>query len=390
MTGVFAAFRHELGRIVSLGPAFATLIAAAGIYAVFYPQPYLNEALRKVPIALVDQDGTAASRELGRRVDATESMAIAKALPDLGSAEREVYARHVYGVLIVPRDFERELLHGRPSPIALYADASYFLMYQRVSGGVSAVAKTFGTEVEAARLVGVGVDPALAVAASDPMPLTTVPLFNPQGGYATYVLPAAFVLILQQTLLIGVGLLGTTPEGSVGAARAGTAAAGPVARVVGKGLAYLALEAFILPLYLIALPYFYGVPRLGSVAAILTLAVPFVLSVGFLGLVVAAIFRNPLTVQLTLGAIGLPFFYLAGFAWPTEAIPKPVQAIATFVPSTTAIDGLVRVAQLGAPIADVRTQYLLLWGLVAFYGLIAVMLEMVKQLPTETHHSVSR
>src|SRR6202030_2171772 len=68
MTGVFAAFRHELGRIVSLGPAFATLIAAAGIYAVFYPQPYLNEALRKVPIALVDQDGTAASRELGRRV----------------------------------------------------------------------------------------------------------------------------------------------------------------------------------------------------------------------------------------------------------------------------------------------------------------------------------
>ena len=144
MTGVFAAFRHELGRIVSLGPAFATLIAAAGIYAVFYPQPYLNEALRKVPIALVDQDGTAASRELGRRVDATESVAIAKALPDLGSAEREVYARHVYGVLIVPRDFERELLHGRPSPIALYADASYFLMYQRVSGGVSAVAKTFG------------------------------------------------------------------------------------------------------------------------------------------------------------------------------------------------------------------------------------------------------
>ena len=145
-----------------------------------------------------------------------------------------------------------------------------------------------------------------------------------------------------------------------------------------------------LPLYLIALPYFYGVPRLGSVAAILTLAVPFVLSVGFLGLVVAAIFRNPLTVQLTLGAIGLPFFYLAGFAWPTEAIPKPVQAIATFVPSTTAIDGLVRVAQLGAPIADVRAQFLLLWGLVAFYGLIAVMLEMVKQLPTETHHPVSR
>ena len=103
MTGVFAVFRNELRRIVSLGPAFATLIAAAAIYAVFYPQPYLNEALRKVPIALVDQDGTFASRELARRVDAAEFVAIAKVLPDLGSAEREVYARNVYGILIVPR-----------------------------------------------------------------------------------------------------------------------------------------------------------------------------------------------------------------------------------------------------------------------------------------------
>ena len=41
---------------------------------------------------------------------------------------------------MIPQNFERDLLHGRASPIALYADASYFLMYQRVSGGVVAVA----------------------------------------------------------------------------------------------------------------------------------------------------------------------------------------------------------------------------------------------------------
>ncbi|MCP5787175.1 hypothetical protein NL329_30115, partial [Klebsiella pneumoniae] len=71
---------------------------------------------------------------------------------------------------------------------------------------------TMGAEVEGARLVGAGVDPSVAAAASDPMPLVAVPLFNPQGGYATYLLPAAFVLILQQTLLIGIGLLGTLPD----------------------------------------------------------------------------------------------------------------------------------------------------------------------------------
>jgi ABC-2 type transport system permease protein len=376
MTGLFEVFRHELKRIISLRPAFSVLVGAVLIYAVFYPQPYLNEALRKVPIVLVDQDGTPGSRDFARRVDAAEFTAIVMVLPDLGSAEREVFMRNAYGILVIPRNFERDLLHGRPSPIALYADASYFLMYQRISGGVLAVARTFGVEVEGKRLVGAGIDPALAEAASDPMPLIAVPLFNPQGGYATYVLPAAFILILQQTLLVGVGLLGTTSEANKGAKAEATAA---TTKVFGKVLAYLALEALILPLYLIVLPFFYGIPRLGSAFAILALALPFVLSVSFLGLIVAAVLRTPLAVQLALAAIGLPFFFLAGFAWPTEVLPAPIQALAVFVPSTAAIDGLVRVAQLGASITDVRSQHVTLWGLAALYGSIAVTLEAIKQ-----------
>jgi hypothetical protein len=49
------------------------------------------------------------------------------------------------------------------------------------------------------------------------------------------------------------------------------------------------------------------------------------------------------------------------------------------VPSTSAIGGLVLVAQLGAPISDVNDQYLVVWGLVALYGSIAVILEMFKR-----------
>jgi ABC-2 type transport system permease protein len=146
-------------------------------------------------------------------------------------------------------------------------------------------------------------------------------------------------------------------------------------------LAYLTLEALILPLYLVVLPYLYGLPRLGSVATILAFAVPFVLAVSALGLVVAAIFRKPLTVQLASAAIGLPFFFLSGFAWPSEAMPQIVQLLALFVPSTSAIDGLVRVGQLGAPLAVVRGQFLSLWGLAVLYGGIAVMLENIKRRP---------
>ncbi len=124
-----------------------------------------------------------AGRELARRIDATPDVAVTMVLPDLASAEREVFARNISGILVIPVNFERDLLHGRQSPVALYADASYFLVYQRIAGGVAAVAKTLGAVVETARLIAFGIDPVLAEAAADPMPLTLVPLFNPQGGY---------------------------------------------------------------------------------------------------------------------------------------------------------------------------------------------------------------
>jgi ABC-2 type transport system permease protein len=249
MIGLFAVFRDEFRRIFAHRPAFSILVGAAVIYAAFYPQPYLNEALRNVPIAVVDADGTTLSRELARRVDATPDIAVTMVLPDLVNAEREVYARSISGILAIPKNFERDLLHGRASPIALYADASYFLIYQRIAGGVVAVTGTLGTEVETTRLIGIGVDPVLAGAASNPIQLTAVPLFNPEGGYATYVLPAAFVLILQQTLLIGVGLLGTLPRAEPAPGLTDDAPPGPVATVAGKMLAYLLLQAIILPLY---------------------------------------------------------------------------------------------------------------------------------------------
>ena len=387
MSALLAVFRAEFSRIFQLRPAFSVLVIAVALYAVYYPQPYLNEALRKVPVAVVDQDETPTSRELARLIDATPDVGIATVLPDLASAQREVFTRQVYGILLIPQDFERHLLHGRPSPIALYADASYFLLYQRVAGAVSAVARTFGTEAEIKRLIDIGVDPALAGAAVDPMPLTAVPLFNPQGGYATYVLPAAFVLLLQQTLLIGVALLSTLPGADIRATVPGARSAGPLAVVIGKSVAYLTLEAVVLPFYLIVLPYLYGLPRLGSVGTILIFAVPFVLAVSSLGLALAAIFRTPLALQLVSAAIGLPFFFLAGFSWPSEAIPQSIRLISILVPSTSAIDGFVRVSQLGAPLSDVQGHFLTLWVLTAVYGSIAVALEARRTAASTGAHS---
>ena len=118
----------------------------------------------------------------------------------------------------------------------------------------------------------------------------------------------------------------------------------------------------------------YGLPRLGGVVPMLIFAVPFVLSVAGLGFVVAGVFRKPIRVQLILAAAGLPLFMVAGFSWPSEAIPPAIKLLSYVVPSTSAIDGFVKLSQLGAPLSAVSSEFLTLWALAIFYNLLALLL----------------
>ena len=103
MNMLLHVFQDEIRRILTVKPVFSALILGSAIYTWFYPQPYLNEALRNVPIAVVDRDGTQSSRDFARLVDSTPDVAVTEVLPDLASAEREVFARKVDGILVIPQ-----------------------------------------------------------------------------------------------------------------------------------------------------------------------------------------------------------------------------------------------------------------------------------------------
>ncbi|MFN3972944.1 MAG: ABC transporter permease [Gemmobacter sp.] len=374
---MMAALRAELRGLFADTQVLLIILAAPVIYALIYPLPYRAELLRDVPVVLVDLDRSTSSAALARQVDASEAVAIARDAPDMVQATRLVQERRAYGVLLIPEGFERALLRGQQSPVALYADASYFLMYQRVMQGAALPLRQMGAEVEMGRLILQGTAPAVALAQVSPAAQVEVPLFNPAAGYATYVLPAAFVLILQQTMLMGLALTATRRGAAVG-----HPVGHPVWRLLGRMAAWAILYALVLPLYVIVLPVAYGLPNLANPGAVLMLGLPFVLATGLLAQCVAALFRNGEVVQVVLLALGLPFFFLSGFAWPVEAIPAHLNAVAQLVPSTPAIDGLVRLTQMGATLPEVAVPLWHLWGLVGLFG-IAV-------LGVQSRHSMDR
>jgi ABC-2 type transport system permease protein len=181
--------------------------------------------------------------------------------------------------------------------------------------------------------------------------------------------PAAFILILQQTLLLGVASLGGATYALGGPANR-QLRFGPRA-VFGQGLAHLCLALSGLALYLIVLPRVYGFSTLGRLEDLILMAVPFVLSVSFLAQFVSAWFRRRETAILLFIAVSLPLFFQVGVSWPVEALPDFIRAASRIFPSTSAIDGFVRINQMGASILEVRRDWTTLWILTIVYGLLA-------------------
>ena len=271
----------------------------------------------------------------------------------------------VFAVLGIPPDTQRDILKGTTVPLPLYADATYLFIFRSTGPGVAAALGAVSTDLIArgARLDGSLA--AAALASSSPADILLQPIFNPVGGYASYVVPAAFVLILQQTLLMAAAML-------TGAALA-RPAAGPLRTVLGRGIAHLTIYLPALPLYLVVLPSVYGFSALGSTLALMTFAAPFILATSFMAQAAGALFKHRETAVLLFLATSIPQLFLVGFAWPREAIPPAVVTAGHIFPSDFAVYGFVRLNQMGASLAEVAADWRGLWIMTAIYFLLAVL-----------------
>jgi ABC-2 type transport system permease protein len=101
-------------------------------------------------------------------------------------------------------------------------------------------------------------------------------------------------------------------------------------------------------------------------------AVPFILATSLLGQTAGLLFRHRETAVLVFVATTLPQFFLVGVSWPREMIPPVLDAVRRIFPSESAIDGLVRINQMGALLSEVRSDWLYLWGLAAGYFVLAL------------------
>jgi ABC-2 type transport system permease protein len=361
--GIGGAFKAEWLRVLGTRSAFSLLFLAPLVYGVYYPQPYLNQILRKLPIAVVDNDLSNLSRQIVETLDASGVLSVAVRARTLAEARAAIDRGKAFAAVEIPAETERDVLKGITAHIPIYADATYLFVFRSTASGVATAVEALTSDLVSRGARSDGSLVKAKLAGLSPADVLLQPIFNPVGGYASYIVPAAFLLILQQTLLIGAAML---TRGAL--AKGGGAFAG----VLGRGIAHLTIYLPALALYLIVLPRFYGFSTLGHLPQLFALATVFLLATSFMGQAIGAWFTRPENATLLLLATSLPQFFTAGFAWPREAIPAEAIALGRFFPADFAIDGLVRINQLGAGIWEVAHDWLGLWCLTLAYFTLAV------------------
>jgi ABC-2 type transport system permease protein len=340
-------------------------VLAPVLYAFFYPQPYLGQIVRDIPIAVVDQDNTELSRGLTQTLGAHGNISVALRASSFHEAQDAILSRRAFAILGIPPGTERDFLKGVPARLPIYADSTYFILFNRALQGLLESVQAYESHVvsRGARTTGTVAETAMRL--TRPVELVQVPLFNPTASYSSYVVPAAFVLILHQTLLMGAATLGGVASEQKGAA--GRRARASAAAIVGQGLAHWSVYVPAMLLYFVIMPRVYGFSTLGSFWALAAFSVPFILATSFLGQALGLLFRHRETAVLLVLASSLPQFFQVGVSWPVEALPGLLRELRQLLPSVNAIDGIVRINQMGASLTEVRPDWLRLWALTFIY-----------------------
>lgn len=357
---------HDEGLLI-----FCVLVPL--LYPLLYSWIYNNEVVRNVPVAVVDMSHSHASRQFIRMFDGSPDTKVAYYCASLDEAKELTGKQQVHGTLFFPVDFEKCLRRGEQATVSVFCDMSLMLTYKAIYQSAQAVASKINSEIQ------------ISQSATDftkrdneittkPLDFDEVPIFNTTTGYGNAILPGVLILILQQTLLLGIGL-------SAGTARERNKFQNlvPISKhyngifriVFGKTAAYFTLYMVMATYITLCVPRMFHFVSLVTAKTLIGLMAPYLLACIFFGLTISCLVRYRENVMLLVVFTSVPLLFLTGISWPQSDMPWFWQSIAYLFPSTFGIRGFLRINSMGATLQDIQVEYQALWIQVFCYFLTA-------------------
>lgn len=357
----------ELRKTVSDVGVLVFFIVVPLLYPLLYAYLYGRETVREVPVVAVDDCRSTTSREFLRKCDATPDLKIVSYCADMEEARNVIHNHKAYGIIQVPRELDKTLADGHQATINLYCDMSGLLYYKAMLSGCTMVSLDMNRDIQMVRLSGMS-DHEKEVMTM-PIENEYVTMFNPANGFQAFLIPAVLILVLQQTLVLGVAMMaGTENERRrKGELILGDEYSNPITVLGGKALAYLLVYGFTATYVLCVVPWLFNMPQLWQLPTLVAFIVPFLLASIFFAISISFFVRDRESCFLLFVFVSVPLIFMSGISWPTSNMPTFWKIFAQIFPSTHAVNGFARISTAGALLQDVRYESIALWIQTAVY-----------------------
>lgn len=344
-------YLFELKRIFTDPGAILILVLAAILYSAVYSLPYSTEVIKDVPIGVCDNDNTKTSRDFIQKIDSNPYVQIVSRPINLEEAKRQLNKQEIYAYVEIPSDFAKDIKQGEKTSVSVYTDSGYLIVYRQIMTNLNLVTGTVSKGIEIKNIVKETGNFDKAIDAAMPVNISETPLFNSAGGYESYIFPSVLILILQQTMLVGIGLLcGTDRE--KGLFKDISEKEIPF-MVLARSSAYVTIYLFHSGLYFLVIPKICGYPLYMNIPLLILLIIPYLYSTAFLGQTLTFFFEKRESSLISLVVLSLPLAFLPGIIWPKEAIPELIRWLSMLLPSTSGVDAIVKVNQMGAGLKEI-------------------------------------
>lgn len=319
-------------------------------------------ALRKMPVALCDQDHSALSRRLTRWIDATPSMRITRVVSNPDEGEALLRTGKVYAFILIPRNFERDVLRRRPARPVVWLEGQHMVTAGVLSRDLTELGLALWRELDTDLRERMGVPSASALRQSSTVGLDLRPIANPGLNYRPFLLPGVLAALLQLTLsIMCVAVLHRLAD-RPGAVR-GTwrEAAGALLPPV--------LWVWLMGCGLTGLLVLHGDLALrGGFGALAAAWLAFSLASAALGLLLFGLTGSLIQSLSVVSAFSSPAFAFAGLTFPLLSMPFFGRLWAVLLPITHLLKIMVHSGQLGSPATAQAASFLSLGLLVLIEG----------------------
>lgn len=284
--------------------------------------------VRNIPLAVLDQDKSPASRKL---LDSFRTADYFRQAFDVTSEDELrtlIDSGHARTGLIIPPDYGSRLAAGRPAQVAFIIDGSDPAIAGTAIAAATLIGQARATALTVERLAARG----MAVAAAPAIEVRARVWYNPDLISAYYMIPALVGLILQflTVILTATAIVRERERGTIEQLIVTPLTGAEL--IVGK-LAPYVLIAFIDTLLILAGGVLlFGVPINGSLPLLLLLSALFLVTNLALGLLISTVAGTQQEAIIFALFYNLPSIFLSGFIYPVAAMPRALQLISYAIP----------------------------------------------------------